>query len=236
MSADSTDWNKVDLEKRLGSQIRVWNSGDISADKKSFLTISREYGAEGWTLGEKVGELLNKENSYNPPWSVYNKGIIEKLEKDEHLSQKIVESLEKPAQNQIEDFFNSYFAEKPPRIAIFKKTARIIRTLASQGNVILVGRGGSFITQDMPRGYRVRCIANLDWKAMNLSKQQNISEEEAKKQIQELDQEREGFIKDYFFADVSDPHYYDLVINTSNLSLENAAEIIIYGMKKKNLL
>lgn len=236
MPTDSTDWSKIDLEQRLGNQIKVWNSGEITVDKKPFLTISREYGAEGWTLGEKIEQMLNKEHSYDPPWLSYNKGIIEKLEKNENLSQKLVDSLERPAQDAITDFFNSYFAEKPPRIAIFKKTARIIKTLASQGHVILVGRGGCFITNTMPKGFHVRCVANMEWKIKNISNQQNLSHDEAKKLIERMDHERDAFIKDYFFTDVSDSHYYDLVINTSKMSLEAAAELVIFGMKRKGLI
>ncbi len=235
MAMDGQEWHKLSVERKIGTQIGVWAERKEKSDK-SFVTISREFGAEGWILGQKLEQLLNKESKYNPPWVAYNKEILSKLEQDHHLSAQLVESLEKPEQNAITEFFDNYFGDKPPRIAIYKKTARVVKTLASNGHVILVGRGGCFITHEMKAGFHVRCVAPFDFRVQNIMKQRDLSQKESEKLIQEMEKERDAFIKDYFFTDVSNPHYYDLVINTSRFTLDDAVDLVYYSMEKRGLL
>ncbi|MDH4127253.1 MAG: cytidylate kinase-like family protein, partial [Spirochaetota bacterium] len=59
---------------------------------------------------------------------------------------------------------------------------------------------------------------------------------ESEKLVKQMENERDAFIKDYFFTEVSDPHYYDLVINTSRFSIDEAAELIIFSMQKRGLI
>ncbi|MGH7137156.1 MAG: cytidylate kinase family protein, partial [Pirellulales bacterium] len=53
-----------------------------------------------------------------------------------------------------------------------------------------------------------------------------VSEVTASEHVRFNDAQREGFVKDYFHHNVGDPHDYDLVINTSRFSLEQAARLI----------
>ncbi|HEO66194.1 MAG TPA: cytidylate kinase-like family protein [Spirochaetes bacterium] len=235
METDGQEWHKLSIERKIGTQIGTWTERKEKRDR-SFVTISREFGAEGWILGQKLEHLLNKENKHNPPWVAYNKEILKKLEEDQHLSAQLVESLEKPEQNAITEFFDNYFGDKPSRIAIYKKTARVIKTLASNGHVILVGRGGCFITHKMNKGFHVRCVAPFDFRVQNIMKQQSLSQKDSEKLIQKMETERDAFVQDYFFTDVSNPHYYDLVINTSRFTLDDAVDLIYYSMEKRGLL
>ncbi|MDH5681774.1 MAG: cytidylate kinase-like family protein, partial [Spirochaetota bacterium] len=63
-----------------------------------------------------------------------------------------------------------------------------------------------------------------------------ISLSEAEERVKSNESERGAFIKDYFFTDQSNPHYYDMVINSSRMALDDSAELIIYAMKKRGLL
>ncbi|MDH4129866.1 MAG: cytidylate kinase-like family protein, partial [Spirochaetota bacterium] len=220
--SDKSEWSKLSIDKKIGTQIEAW-TGNPNEEKKPFITISREFGSEGWIIGQRVEEIINKENDFHPPWVAYNKEILNKLEENENLSKELVESLEKPAGGAINTFIDNFFRNKPVRISIFKKTARVIKALASNGHVIIVGRGGCFITHEMKNGFHVRIVAQMDWRIRNIMKQQNLSQSESEKLVKQMENERDAFIKDYFFTEVSDPHYYDLVINTSRFSIDEAA-------------
>ncbi len=235
MTSDGHEWTKLSIERKIGTQIKSWSEHSIS-ERMPFITISREFGSEGWIVGQKLEEYLNKDHKYDPPWVAYNKEVLELLDKDAHLTRELVESLEKPAQNAISEFFDSYFGNKPSRISIFKKTAKVIKTIASHGHVIIVGRGGCFITQDMKKGFHIRCVAPVEWRVNNISNQFNITHYEAEQMVQKMTNERDAFIKDYFFTDVNNSDYYDLVINTAKFPLEDVVDVIVYAMKKRNLL
>ncbi len=235
IAMDGQEWHKLSIERKIGTQIGVW-AEQKEGNEKPFVTISREFGAEGWALGQRLEDLFNKETKYDPPWVTYNKEILSKLEQDQHLSAQLVESLDKPEQNAITEFFDNYFGNKPPRIAIYKQTARVIKTLASNGHTILVGRGGCFITHEMNMGFHVRCVAPFDFRVQNIMKQKNLSQKESETLIKKMEKEQDAFIQDYFFTDVSNPHYYDLVINTSRFTLNDAVDLVHYSMEKRGLL
>ena len=234
MTSDQ-EWGKLPIDRKIGTQISAWSQRS-SELKKPFITISREYGSEGWILGQKIEDIINEKGEFDPPWVAYNKEILSKFEHDEQLSQNLVESLEKPISSAIEEFFDNYFGSKPGRFSIFKKTAKVIKALASHGHVILVGRGSCFITQEMKNGFHVRVVAPFDWRVETISKQQNISHKESEKLITKMEKERDGFIKEYFFTDVSDPHFYDIVINSSKIPLDDAAHLILFLMKRRGLI
>ncbi len=204
-------------------------------DKKPFITLSREFGSEGWVLAKKIEDKLNTKKS-DPPWKSYNKEILAKIEKDEKLSKELVESLDKPADSTITEFFNKLITNKPERFVIFSKMAKVIKSLSIAGNSIIVGRGGCFITHELLNGFHVRVIATMDWRIDQMAKQKSISIIESKEFITKMQKDRDAFIRDYFFTDVSDPHYYDLIINMSRISLEDASDLVIYTMRKKGLI
>ena len=60
----------------------------------------------------------------------------------------------------------------------------------------------------------------------NISKRLDIPEAEARKRILKTDADRQSFARKYFYADVSDPLHYDLVINTASISIDTAVESI----------
>ncbi len=229
------DWGGLAIHDKIGIQLQAWTKHS-QVEKKPFITISREFGSEGWILAQELERKLNDMKKFDPPWMAYNKEVISMVEKSNNLSAKLVESLEKPANRSIEEFFENYFSSRPPRIAIFKKTARTIKSLASHGHVIIVGRGGCFVTQGMEKGFHVRIVAPFGWRVEQIMQQKNISKEESEQLVRKMEKERDTFIKDYFFTDVWDPHYYHLVINSAGFKLNDAAELIISAMKKNKLI
>jgi len=65
----------------------------------------------------------------------------------------------------------------------------------------------------------------------NVSKELGITGEEAKQMITKTESDRKGFIKKYFNADIADIFNYDLIINTENLSIDDAINVINGALK-----
>ncbi|MEI6609254.1 MAG: cytidylate kinase family protein, partial [Deltaproteobacteria bacterium] len=95
---------------------------------------------------------------------------------------------------------------------------------AKFGNVILIGRGGSFILKD--DAFRVRIIAPQEMRVERLMRDRNISHEDALNYIMKYEADQIAFIRKYFNEDINDPKHYDLMINTKNVSIEIAAESV----------
>ncbi len=58
----------------------------------------------------------------------------------------------------------------------------------------------------------------------------NLSEPDARRYMHEVDQGRREFVQRFFHHDITDPHLYDMVINTEGFGIEGAAEEIIAAM------
>ena len=54
----------------------------------------------------------------------------------------------------------------------------------------------------------------------------DLSEQDARRRVIKTESDRKAFIRKYFNADIADPDNYDLTINTKNMSVDNAADVI----------
>jgi Cytidylate kinase-like family len=103
----------------------------------------------------------------------------------------------------------------------------VIKKLAASSSIVIRGRGSQFILKDYPHALHVLIVAPLKLRLKRVMESSKVEEAEAKQMIQRFDSSRRVFIKSYFHAALEDPINYDLVINTENLSFENASSVII---------
>ncbi len=232
------------MEKYLSAQVKYWQQmkEQISAkevEKKqnpTFVTISREYGCCGYQLAETLVKLINEKYNPEPVWAAYDRKLLDKIMKDMGLSQSLTETLTNNARKTLTNLLQTTFSNFPPQVAVFRKLVETIRILALNGNVVIVGRAGNVITRDYESGYHVRLVASMDWRIKNVQETSGMSRKDAEKTILEKSKEREGFIKEYVKFDLSNPHNFHIVINNSPHTLEEAARLIIEGMKIKGLI
>ncbi len=233
---------KQSMDTYINSQLRYWQQRKDfieNIEEKSivpFITISREYGCGGYDIAAKIVELINAEKNEDPLWTAYDKELIQKVMDDMGLSQALVETLTTNGRSKMADVLETTFSKMPAQVTVYRKMVKVIRLLAFNGKVIIVGRGGNAITRDMENGYHVRIVAAEDWKVKNIMEKLSNSRKEAEKLVKTKQNDRERFIKEYVKFDLTDPENYDIVINNSRNTTEEAAKIIIAGMKIKGLL
>ena len=110
----------------------------------------------------------------------------------------------------------------------FDAIRSVIRALAAQGNVVIVGRGANVILRDVSSVLRVGVVARLEDRVRVIIAREHLDEEQALRTIEARDQARGLHFSQAFGLDVPDsPELYHLVINTSDVDLDYAADMII---------
>ena len=100
-----------------------------------------------------------------------------------------------------------------------------------KGNVIYVGHFGQFILSDVPKLLRIRVDASIGFRIRALMKESNLSENEARDHIRQIDSRRRDWAKFLYGADFDAPLNYDMVLNMEHMSLESLASVIASAVK-----
>lgn len=230
------------VDKYMNAQVIYWKKQKEKLDETEksnrlpFVTISREYGCGGFAVAAGLAEMMNSRSRPEPLWAAYDRKILEKLMQDTGLSQSLIDTLTAKARNKLTNLIQTTFSSFPPQVMIHKKLTETIALLALHGNVVIVGRGSNRITKDFINGFHVRLVAPENYRVDKLAKSMNISKNDALKLIKEKTKQRDGYMKEFFRFDVTDPHHYDMIINDKEFTAEQSAELIIEGMKIKGIL
>jgi len=128
--------------------------------------------------------------------------------------------------------FGGIFSLALPSFAVTRKdyvdmVGMVIRNLAREGNVVIAGRGGQVLLQDMPRALHVQVVAPFDHRVAVLARREGIAPEEASRIVSASDRTRRDYLRKYHRVDWLDPTLYDLVINTRKIPASLAAAMIV---------
>ena len=209
---------------RPGEVFTVAPAQSKSAILEYTITISRESGAGGSAVARELGRLLG--------WPVYDRELLECIADKAGLRAELLESLDEKRSHWVTEVVESFAGVATMSGANYaRQVAETILALAAKGHSIIVGRGSTIIVPPK-NSLRVRLVASLDDRTERVRKRLGISKIEAIKHVCANDTQREGFVKDYFHHTVGDAHNYDLIINTSRFSIEQAAQLIIDALNK----
>jgi len=232
----------ANLDRYINAQVAFWKQQKetIEAPEKEshkpFITISREFGCGGYDVAQKIVEILNTEYKTDPMWAAYDRTVLEKVTDDMGLSTSLVETLTGNARHALTNLFQTTFSKFPPQVAVHRRMSETIAMLAANGNSVLVGRGANLITKNVEGGFHVRVVAPISWKSEVMAEKMKVNKSEAAKILLEKEKQRQSFFSEFLKHDISDPHNYHLLINNSLYSTEEAARMVVEGLKIKGLL
>lgn len=104
----------------------------------------------------------------------------------------------------------------------------VMRDMANAGDVVFVGRGAHLILNDMENVLRVGIVAHHEDRIKTLMNRENITESKAIDLIASRDEARAEYFSKFFEIDDPDrPDLFHITINTSEVSLEFARDLII---------
>jgi cytidylate kinase len=209
----------------IASQFQAGNEPD--PDSKLAITISRQSGSGGHAVAEKLVQYMAARAPKSAlPWMVFDRNLVEQVLEDHHLPQHLVRLMPEDRVSDLTDMLHNVFGLHPPFYTLVHQTSETILRLASQGNVILIGRGANLVTGKLPHVVHVRLIGSLQKRVAHIQEIRSVDRKTALEIIQSEDRGRERYLKKYFNENVENPLLYDLVINTDLVTYEEAAHLI----------
>jgi len=186
----------------------------------AIITISREMGSGGIPIAHKAAEKLG--------YTLVDGEMLMKVAEKYGLSAEALEKAdEKPP---------AFVEKQDYQVEVdLHQIELIILEYALKGNVIIYGRGGQDLLQEIDSVFRVRVIAPFDLRVERWAEREWLDPDLARKLVRRSDQQRAGFIKYYFDRDWEDPLGYDLIINTERITEETAVELICDGVADPDL-
>ena len=112
---------------------------------------------------------------------------------------------------------------------------RSLHEYAKTNSAILTGFGAQVIFTNDKNAVRVRIMAPQDVRIARLKKQYHVSQEEAEQILSKTDKKHKKFVYTLFGADWTDLSYYDMILNTANISIDECVSSIIALYKEREL-
>lgn len=189
------------------------------------IAVSREAGTRGPAVARLVGERLG--------WKVYDHELLEIVARELHVRTKLLEDLDERHISWLQECVEAFAAV--PAVREGKYVRHLIETmlsLAARGQCVLVGRGSPFVLPPAST-LRVRLIAPLEDRIAAVADDQNLPQHEAASFVHRTDRDRSQYVRLHFQRDPAEPQHYDLILNTSQFSLGECADLIVDAARQK---
>jgi cytidylate kinase len=182
------------------------------------IAISREAGARGRSVARALGQKLG--------WQVYDSELVDKVAEEMRQSPGHLESVDERRTSWLEELLTNLLGTaRVHSDAYLKYLIATVRGLGAVGHAVVVGRGAHCILGPEST-LLVRLVADHKDRVHNIMRELGLSEADADAWVDRKGKERTRFVRDVFSKDPAEPHQYDLVLNMSRLSVEEAADLI----------
>lgn len=222
------------LNKRMSETEVVTKS--ITPVAGPVITISREIGCNGLKLAARIADHLNSKKA-EANWKVISKEVFHESAKELKMDpEKVRKALHQQEKFTFDDMLKA-FSDKNYKtdLMIVKTMKRVILQIATEGNCIIVGRGGHVIAANIKKALHIRFIAPLEYRINTTMHNNHLNREEAINFIKQVDKERTAFRKAILKQDPQN-EIYDITINRAAFSEEEIIELIECAAAKRNMI
>jgi cytidylate kinase len=196
------------------------------------ITISRQFGAGGWTLGGRLAKRLG--------YRFVNEDMIKEVAAKIGASTDQIIAFEKAGGSKLmkfldklvsKDFIDRLITDKYAYVdqkGYVDVVRGVVEDLHRQGNVVIIGRGSQYILKDREDTRHILLVQDLETRVRFMMEKYKLSRSEAERAIRQRDQTRHqflGFFSDEAFHDA--PITYDLVLNMNRMNMDKAEELVV---------
>lgn len=197
------------------------------------ITIARQYGSGGKTVGEMLAKKLNIH--------YYDKDLMRLASDDSGINEALfVNADEKVKSTRLFHIAKSAYGGEliPPESDDFTSTdnlfnyqAKIIRRLAEEESCVIIGRCADYVLKEYDNVFSVFIHAPKDFCMEQAAKKHSMSTKELEKFIAKTDKHRAEYYKYHTGREWTDARNYDLCLDSSKLGFERCVEEIIAYMQ-----
>ena len=191
------------------------------------ITISREYGSGGRTVGELVAKKLGV--------PFYDKEMVNAMAEACGFSHDFIEEIGEYASVTNSFLFSIAISSRMEGTVnmmsaadqLYACQANYIRELAEKGPCVIVGRCADYILREREDAFHAFIYADMDFRAKHMAEHYGKQPNAVPKWLKEKDNRRKVYYKHYTGRNWGDPHNYDICLSTSQVGIEQAADIIL---------
>ncbi len=194
--------------------------------EKKIITISREFGSGGRTIGRLVAEKLGI--------PFYDKELVDQVALESGFAPKFVE--EHGEHSPSGSLLAYAFAPQGiPGVMNGLSTAdflwniqcSVILQLAEKGPCVIVGRNADYILKDREDALHAFIHASVPFRADRIVRLYGESEKSPEARLHEKDKRRKVNYNHYTGRNWGESRNYDICLNTSTLGVEACADILV---------
>lgn len=195
------------------------------------ITISREFGSGGRTIGHLVAEKLGI--------PFYDKELVEKIAMESGFAANYVEEHGEHAPSK-SIFSYALTHQSVPGLMNGLSTAdflwniqcNVILQLAEKGPCVIVGRNSDYILKDHPNCLHAYIHADDEFRADRIVRLYGESEKSPLTRLEEKDKRRKINYHHYTGRNWGDSQNYDICLNSSTLGIETCVDMIVLLAQK----
>ena len=197
----------------------------------AIITISRMYGSGGSEVAARVAKLLG--------WSLYDNDFVDAVAERLGIPVSEVQAREERTPSLVERLASALAVASPEMLPppteqvppseerLAEVTRRIIEEAVARGNAVLVGRGAQAVLARRAGVLHVFCYAPRDALVRRVAERRRISPTEAEKVVDEINKQREHYVRAAFKRSWKAHDNYHLCVNTEWLGVDGAADLIV---------
>ncbi len=188
---------------------------------KNIITISRQFGAGGSTIGQAVADRLglyycDKDMILRAAMESGNLTPQEVRYYDERVPREFGFG------QSLFDFYN-----KPLDERLFSAQREAIKKVAEKGNCVIVGRNANIILKEFDRTLHIFISADQRFRLNRMrEKMPGLSDDKILERMNSVDKARTKYCKHYTHTTFGDASFYDLSLKSSSLGIDNCIDII----------
>ena len=195
---------------------------------KRIITISREFGSGGRTIGKMIAEKLG--------YKFYDSEIIDRVVEKSGLSREIVEKYDEYATHKSSFLYSIAINSTHASTDAYHGTSfasqvhiaqiKVINEIAEEGNCVIVGRGADYILRERDDCFNVFVFADMKFKSERVLSLYGPTEKKIEDRIKEKDTKRRVFYRSFAMREWGVYQNYHMMLDSGTIGIDKCVAMV----------